>query len=192
MIACKQGLRASDEPSAWQGRRTTSIGLVAVLAAAASGCGQQVAVPARTAASAAAGREISAAASGSDFAPIAENDRRGLWLGGPPPHNKDQAGISAYYQLRSGGTADRLTMKLRFEGVVADDAVVRVSGIDGARLDPAVQRSEWRLKPNVASEITITLAVPAGPSYLTLYASQNRQGASRAFFLEGRSSPEPK
>lgn len=126
------------------------------------------------------------------FAPTVEGERKGLWLGGAPPINKRQSGIDTYYQLRAGDTPKHLTMKLRFEGVVADDALVRFSAIDGARFEPASQRTEWRLKPNIASEVTLNLVVPSTTSYLILSTQQNKRGASRAFLLELPSSRNAK
>lgn len=120
----------------------------------------------------------------SAFAPTVEGERQGLWRGGPPPINKRQSGIDTYYQLTADDKPGHLTMKLRFEGVVADDAKIQLNGIDGARLEPSSQRTEWRLKPNTASEITLTLTIPTHVSYLNLLTFQNSRGSSRAFLLE--------
>ena len=118
------------------------------------------------------------------FAPTVEGDRRGIWYGGSPPINKRASGIKTFYQLKEGEKPNQLLMKLRFEGVVADDALVRFKAIDGARFELSDQRFEWRLKPNVASEISLSLIVPATTSYLTILTFQNKSGSSRAFLLK--------
>lgn len=117
------------------------------------------------------------------FAPTKEKERKGMWRGGPPPINKRASGIDTYYRIKSAGKPNHLKMTLRFEGATFDDARVAFRAIDGAKLDPLGQRTQWRLKPNVASEVSFTVVVPDNVSYLTLDTFQNNKGSSRAFIL---------
>ncbi len=118
------------------------------------------------------------------FAPVAEGPRQGLWSGGVPAINKQQSGINTYHRLLAGPAVDEITVHLRFEGVVADDAVVRFQGLGGAVLRPAGQPAVLRLKPGVASEVRLNLMAPVGPSYLSVNTSQKGRGASLAVLLE--------
>ena len=117
------------------------------------------------------------------FAPTVENERRGRWFGGIAPHNKRASGIETYYRIKAEEKANHLTMTLRFEGISSEDAKVDFRVIDGAKFKQIDQRTHWRLKPNIASEVIIPLVVPDGISYLTLDSSQNNKGSSRAFVL---------
>jgi hypothetical protein len=118
------------------------------------------------------------------FAPTVDKNRKGLWLGGSPPINKRASGIDTYYRIKETDQPNQLTITLRFEGVVGDDATILVRPIDGAKFNPSNQRTKWRLKPNMISEITFTVVVPEGVSYLALDTFQKNQGAARAFILK--------
>lgn len=118
------------------------------------------------------------------FAPTVESERLGNWLGGAPPHNKRASGVLTYYRIKAADKPNHLIMTLRFEGIVADDAKIVFRPIDGAKFAQTDQPSQWRLTPNMVSEITFTVVVPNGISYLALDTFQNNQGASRAFLLE--------
>jgi hypothetical protein len=118
------------------------------------------------------------------FASTAAGERQGVWKGGPPPQNKQKAGISTYYRIKTGSEPGTITMVMRFEGVKSPDARVDFKLLDGARFEPLGQRNEWRLKPDVASQVSLTLAVPETVSYLTLNAFQNGRASARAFILE--------
>lgn len=123
-------------------------------------------------------------ASGIPYAPTAPEPRRGQWDGGPPPINKSAAGISVYYRISPAAAPNVLTVQLRFEGAVAPDARVRLGGVDGARFEPASQPVEWRLAPGVPAEVTVTVAVPVGDSYLSFFTEQRGRGASHAILLK--------
>lgn len=118
------------------------------------------------------------------YAPTVKKKRKGLWFGGAPAINKRASKIDTYYRLKFEGKPDHLKMTLRFEGAKSDDARVAFRAIDGAKFEASDQRIHWRLKPNVASEVTFTVVVPDNISYLTLDTFQNNQGSSRAFILE--------
>ena len=98
------------------------------------------------------------------FAPTVENERHGVWLGGPPPLNKRASGVVTYYRIKATDKPNHLSMTLRFEEIVADDAKIEFRPIDGAKFALPDQRSLWRLKPNTASEITFNIVVPDGIS----------------------------
>ncbi|WP_158971179.1 hypothetical protein [Paraglaciecola sp. L3A3] len=118
-----------------------------------------------------------------DFAPTVSSERKGLWLGGAPALNKRVSMIDTYYQLKAGNSPDQVIMTLRFEGAKTKDARVSFKPIDGAKFLHAEQRAQWKLKPDIASQVTITLVLPKNTSYLTLNTFQNGKGASRAFLL---------
>ena len=118
------------------------------------------------------------------FAPTVESERHGIWHGGPPPINKRGSGIDTFYRIKTSDKPNHLTMTLRFEGVVADDAKVAFRPIDGAVFARSDQQSQWRLKPNTASQLTFTIVVPSGISYLALDTFQHGKGAARAFVLD--------
>lgn len=118
------------------------------------------------------------------FAPTVENDRHGRWLGGIAPHNKRASKVDTYYRIKAAYMPNHLTMTLRFEGILADDAEIAFRPIDGAKFKIPDQQSVWRLKPGIASEITFTLVVPNNVSYLALDTMQNNQASARAFVLK--------
>lgn len=118
------------------------------------------------------------------FAPTVEQKRTGSWLGGAPPINKRASGINTFYRIKSAGKPNHLVMTLRFEGVEYDDARVEYRTLDGAKFKIKNPKTQWRLKANTASEVTFTLVIPDGISYLALDTFQNNQGASRAFILK--------
>lgn len=119
------------------------------------------------------------------FATTVADKRRGFWKGGAAPINKQQSKIDTYYKVKaSKTTGNKLTMTLRFEGITGDDALVELHLLDGARFFNVDQRTQWRLKPNLVSEVSFDVVVPTDtPSYLALSTMQNNQGASRAFVL---------
>ncbi|MCI2285780.1 hypothetical protein L3081_23370 [Colwellia sp. MSW7] len=118
------------------------------------------------------------------FAPTVDNKRTDIWLGGAPPINKRASGINTYYHIKPEGNPNQIVMTLRFEGIKFDDARVEFRTLDGAKFKEKDQQTQWRLKANTASEVTFTIVVPDGISYLSLDTFQNNQGASRAFILK--------
>lgn len=130
-------------------------------------------------------QETAAKQSPVTFATTVAGKRRGFWKGGAAPVNKQQSNINTYYKIKASKTTENtLTMTMRFEGITADDALVEFHLLDGARFVNIDQRTQWRLKPNVASEVSFEVVVPTDkPSYLALSTMQNNLGASRAFVL---------
>ncbi len=112
---------------------------------------------------------------------------KGIWQGGAPPINKRMSGINTYYRINSAEQPEQLEVLLHFEGAVASDAYVEIKAIDGAVIQAPAKHSRWKLKPGVASEISLLLQVPPhAPSYLALYTYQNGKSAARAIELKGQ------
>lgn len=118
------------------------------------------------------------------YAATTQAPRLGGWQGGPPPINKARARTAVYYQIKPGPTPDTVIVRIRLEEVTADDATIDFKPIDGARLQPAKQRTLYRLKPGTASQLTLTLALPEQDSLLAVYTHQHGFSAARAILLQ--------
>lgn len=118
------------------------------------------------------------------FAPTISTERKGSWFGGAPPLNKRASKIDTYYRIKAAKKSNHFSVTLRFEGAIHEDAKVTFRPIDGAKFKQKEQRNKWRLKPNIASQVSFIVVVPSNISYLTLDTWQNGKGASRAFILE--------
>lgn len=108
---------------------------------------------------------------------------KGLWLGGPEPvSGKLRSGISTYYQM-TANPQGYLTLLLRFEDVVANDATVQIRTSDGARVLNSVADQIWPLRPNETSKWALELALPLGDSYLHVMTAQRGRHSTRSILL---------
>ena len=111
--------------------------------------------------------------------------RKGLWLGGAPPINKAQSRINTFYRITETDRPHQLSIVLRFEGVVSDDAWVEVLPIDKAIIVSPKNSRRWRLPKASASELSLTVEVPANmPSYLSVNTKQKGKGSNQTLLLE--------
>ncbi len=112
-------------------------------------------------------------------------EKHGHWLGGEPPINKNQSRINTYYRITPLATPNQLSVVLRFENIVSDDAEVEILAIDGAKIISPGKFTRWRLPKSTASELTLIVSVPDDKaSYLSLTTRQWGKGAARAILLE--------
>lgn len=119
------------------------------------------------------------------WAPVADGLRKGQWLGGPDPvSGKLRSGVTTYHRWTAVavGKPVKAQLELRFEDVSADDATVSLAVGDGAAWAAPVP-THWRLKPGVASHITVQVLVPAGDSYLHVTTSQNQRSSVKSIVL---------
>lgn len=118
------------------------------------------------------------------LAPLAEPERTGVWLGGPEPvSGKLRTGIALYVRPFSPVLGQPFDLVLRFEGVSGDDASVRLSTSDGARLMQQGGESTWRLTAGAASQLVVKLMTPPGDSYLHVFTAQHGRHAARSIAL---------
>lgn len=125
-------------------------------------------------------------ADGADpWAPVADGLRKGPWLGGPDPvSGKLRSGVATYYRWGAvqAGKPVKAQLELRFEAVSSHDATVNLAVGDGAEWAAPI-RARWRLKPGVASHITVQVWVPAGDSYLHVTTAQNQRASVKSIVL---------
>lgn len=133
-------------------------------------------------------REVQPLASASGgalpLAPLASTPRAEPWLGGPEaPSGKLRSGVVTYYRFASH-PPDPVTVILRWEEALADDATAEVSLSDGARFADPQQATRWRLTPNRVSELSLTVIPdPLQPSYLNVFTAQAGRHSARSMVL---------
>ncbi|MDD2926461.1 hypothetical protein [Rhodoferax sp.] len=177
-------MRQSPEPVASGGLKLSSRARALALVAAGIGVGSLLTACCCGQESPASQTRAAAAQPIPAVAPQADVQRSGAWLGGPEPiSGKLRTGIAVYYRLLA--TADQATfdLVLRLEGASAEDATVRLTTSDGARLMPEGGPASWRLSAGVPSQLAVKVRVSSGDGYVHVMTGQNGRHATRSIVL---------
>ena len=119
-------------------------------------------------------------------APQAGASRVGAW---EPLSGKLGAGIAVYQRPFTPVLGKPFDLVLRFEGVIEDDACVRLSTSDGARLVPEGAEFAWRLGAGVASQVVVQVIAPPGKSYVNVMTTQKGRVSSMSIAMSLPSPP---